>query len=66
MNAPITNINCLGINFEIAHTHTRTHLLYKRIVSELLCDHVGPHSKLKDVFFTSKSELIGSGLIPTD
>ena len=30
-NSPITRINCLGINFPIIHTH----LLHKRIVSEL-------------------------------
>ena len=30
---PITHINCLRIHFPITHTH----LLHKRIVSELLC-----------------------------
>ena len=44
MLVPITHLNCLGINYLIAHTH----LLHKRIVPNDLCSHFGPDSTLKE------------------
>ena len=40
VNAPMTRINCLGINFPIA----RTSVTQKKLFPNYLCNHFGPHS----------------------
>ena len=42
VNAPITHMNCLGINFQV-----RAHLLHnytRELFPNYLCNHFGPHS----------------------
>ena len=57
MNAPITHINCLGINFPI----TRTSVIQKELFLNYLCNHFGRHSKAAHIGFAFKRNRIELG-----